>query len=167
MGRKKTLINSEYQEILTSDLKNIPDYEIILKLKAIQATLNHKVVEVAEIFDISPSSLMRWINSYKKYGTNGLKAKNRGHNPSKLSQDQKTIIREWIISSKDSTGAQVHWTLKRLIKEISLIFQIKISKTPLWLTLISMKLSLKKPRPQHHKSDKEAQEAFKKNSRYD
>lgn len=167
MGRKKALISQEYQEIISKDIKQIPDNEVIIKLKAIQASINHKVAEVAEFYDIGQSTLMRWISTYKKFGIEGLKAKGRGHNPSKLSQTQKLGIKEWIISGKDSKGKQVHWTLKRLIKEIYLVYQIEITKTPLWLILISMRLSLKKPRPEHHKSDKDSQEAFKKNSRND
>lgn len=167
MSRSKTLINSSYENIIAEELKSIKDNEIIIKLKAIQASITHKESDVAEIFGISRSTLLRWISNYKNDGIAGCKSKSRGHNPSKLSKEQKNIIKQWIISGKDNSGKQVHWTLKRLMKEILNEFKIEISKTPLWLTMKALGLSLKKPRPEHHKSNKEDQEVFKKNSKYD
>ena len=118
MGRTKILIDSSYNDIIISDMQKIKDYEIIIKLKAIQATLTHKESEVASMFGIARSTLSRWISNYKKGGIEGCKPKSRGHNPSKLNQEQKDIIRNWIINSVDNEGNQVHWTLKRLIQEI-------------------------------------------------
>jgi len=165
MGRRKTLLDISYQEVIASDLKSILDYDTVIKLKAIQATLTHKESEVAEIFGLARSTLLQWISNYKKNGVDGIRNKSRGHNPSKLSEREKEKINEWIISCKDSTGKPVHWTLKRLIREIQLVFGKEITKTPLWITLIKMNLTLKKPRPKHHKSNVEQQADFKKNSR--
>ena len=167
MGRKKTLIDSSYTDVIASDIKSINDYEVIIKLKAIQACITHTETEVAEISGIARSTLIRWIQNYVKEGIDGCRIKSKGHNPSKLHQEEKEIIKGWIINCKDSQGNSVHWTLKRLIKEISLVFNQSISKTPLWLSLLSMNLSLKKPRPQHHKSDLVQQVDFKKNSTFD
>lgn len=167
MGRQKTLVDNTYNEVLQEDIKNIANSDVVIKLKAILATLTHNETEVADVFGISRSTLSRWIGHYKKYGVSGLKNKSRGHNPSKLSETEKATIKEWILSCKDNTGRPVHWTLKRLIEEIRLVFGKGISKTPLWITLVKMNLGLKKPRPKHHKSDKAKQEAFKKNSSHD
>jgi transposase len=167
MGRTKTLLNNNDQELLRMHIKSMSNSDVLIKLLAIQATFTHKESDVALIFSISRSTLIRWISNYKKFGISGCRSKKRGHNPSKLSTEQKEIIRGWILSSKDNKDNQVHWTLKRLIKEIHQVFNKEITKTPLWLTLISMNLSLKKPRPQHYKADEEKQEIFKKNSRND
>ena len=165
MGRSKTLLDLSYQEVIASDLKNFANFETVIKLKAIMATLTYKESEVAEIFGISRSTLLRWVSTYKKYGVEGITNKSRGHNPSKLGTKEKEIIKEWIITCKDSQGKIVHWTLQRLIKEIKDVFQIEIKQTPLWITLHKMDIVLKKPRSKHHLSDDKAQEVFKKNSR--
>jgi len=165
MGRTKTLINSDLIELVESDLSEIKDSDTVIKLKAIKAAYSHNESEVASIFDIARSTLERWAANYKKFGVDGLKNKSKGHNPSKLSQEEKEVIKEWILSGKDSNGHQVHWTLKRLIKEILMVFNKEITKTPLWLTLTSLNLSVKKPRPKHYKSDEAKQSEFKKNSR--
>ena len=167
MGRKKSLLNSDLIQLVESDLSEIKDSDMVIKLKAIKASYNHKDSDVATIFDIARSSLERWISNYKKFGIEGLKNKSRGHNPSKLNEEEKNKLKEWILSGKDNNGIQVHWTLKKLIKEISTVFNKEISKTPLWLTLTSLHLSVKKPRPKHYKSDEEKQTEFKKNSRTD
>jgi transposase len=167
MGRHKTLINSDLIELIESDMSDLKDSDTVIKLRAIKAAYSHNVSEVASIFDIGRSSLERWMAKYKKFGIEGLKNKRKGHNPSKLSQEEKNILKDWILTGKDSKGVQVHWTLKRLIKEILVSFNKEITKTPLWLTLNSLNLSVKKPRPKHYKSDETKQIEFKKNSSYD
>lgn len=164
MGRKKSLMTLEYKEVVSADIRKIKDSEIVIKLKAIFAALEHREEDVAEMFNVSRSTLSRWIKGYQQYGVDGLYSQKRGHNPSKLSLDEKAKIKEWILSCKTSTNEPVHWTLKKLISEIKFVFDKEITSTPLWLTLVSMGLSLKKPRPVHHLTSIEKQEDFKKNS---
>ena len=165
MGRRKIFTESIYREQIAKDLKSISESNVVIKLRAIESALTHNEAEVAKIFNIARSTLTLWISKYKKDGIDGLRNQQRGHNPSKLSTTEKELIKEWIVTCKDSKGKMVHWTLHRLIKEIKDVFQIEIKQTPLWITLHKMDLVLKKPRPKHHLSDDEAQEAFKKNSR--
>ena len=165
MGRPKLLLNNDIIQLVDFDLKEIKDSDVVIKLLAIKTAFTYKESEVATIFNISRSTLSRWVSNYKKFGIEGCRNKSRGHNPSKLSDEEKIKIKRWILTSKDKQGKQVHWTLQRLIKEILLVFNKEITKTPLWLTLLSMNLRLKKPRPQHKKTDLKKIEEFKKNSR--
>ena len=165
MGRRKTLSESIYREQIAKDLKSISESNVVIKLRAIESAMTHNEAEVAKIFNIARSTLILWIRKYRKNGLIGLRNQQRGHYPSKLSTQEKELIKEWIITCKDSKGKAVHWTLQKLIKEIKEVFQIEIKQTPLWITLRKMDLVLKKPRPKHHLSDDEAQDAFKKNSR--
>jgi transposase len=165
MGRPKTLIDSNLIEAIKQDIKSIKNSDVVMRLKAIHASYFHKESDVADIFGIARSTLLKWISNYKKHGIEGCKSKPRGHNPAILTAAEKEIIKKWIISGKDHSDVQVHWTLIRLVKEIQIVFNKSITKTPLWLALISMNLTLKKPRPKHYKSDPEKQAEFKKNSR--
>lgn len=167
MGRHKSLLTEEILCRIESDLKQIPNSHVILKLLALKAATSYKQSDVAQIYNISRSTLQRWAYLYKNYGIEALKPKPKGHNPSKLTNSEKAIIRKWIIDSIDSSDNQVHWTLKRLKHEVYKVFEKSVSKTPLWLTLRSMGLSLRKPRPRHYKSDLKKQEDFKKNSTND
>jgi transposase len=164
MGRQKKLLSREVCNRIISDLNNIPDHKIIFKLTALKAASTNKQADVANMFDISRSTLQRWAISYKNHGIEGLKPKQKGHNPSKLSFEEKETIREWIVDCKDQNNKNVHWTLKRLKQEILTVYGKEVGKTPLWILLKKMGLSLKKPRPKHYKSDSVLQEAFKKNT---
>jgi len=167
MGRQKKLLSAEVHNRIKSDLNNIPDNKIIFKLTALKAASINKQVDVANMFGISRSTLQRWAIAYKDYGVEGLKPKQKGHNPSKLTAEEKDKIRAWIVDSTDHNGKNIHWTLKRLKHEISTIYGKEVGKTPLWILLKKMGLSLKKPRPKHYKSDSDLQEAFKKNTNID
>lgn len=165
MGRPKLLLTNDLIESVNADLKKFKDSDVIIRLLAIKTAFNYPESEAAKIFNVSRSTLIRWISNYKEYGIEGCRNKSRGHNPSKLSNEEKFKIKQWILTSKDRHGKQVHWTLHRLIKEISIVFKKEITKTPLWLTLLSMDLRLKKTRPQHRNSNIQEREEFKKNSR--
>lgn len=167
MGRHKFLLTAEIQHKIDSDLKQIPNSKIVLKLTALKAATTHRQSDVAKMYNISRSTLQRWAFLYKNFGKEGLKAKPKGHNPSKLTKTEKAIVKQWIIDSKDHSGTLVHWTLRRLKQEIFDNFGKTVGKTPLWLSLKSMGLSLKKPRPRHYKADLKKQEDFKKNSSND
>ena len=82
---------------------------------------------------------------------------------SKLAEDHKKEIEQWIVSGKNGQGETVHWTLQKLKRELEKEFGVDIGKTPLWKHLKKMGLVLKKPRPVHAKADINAQEDFKKN----
>jgi transposase len=83
---------------------------------------------------------------------------------SKLTEEQKQQIEQWILQGENARGEAVHWTLKKLRLEIEKEFALRISTTPLWKHLVKMELVLRRPRPVHAKADQEAQEAFKKNA---
>lgn len=163
MSRSK-LLTPEYEKVILSDLETIKDSQVVIKLIAIRATFSHTEMQVADVFNISRSTLNNWIKRYKDEGLQGLINKPRGHNPSKLSKNEKDTIKSWILDCKDNNKKTVHWTLIRLRKEIESVFHVNISKSALHVILIKMGLALKKPRPQHHLSDAQLQSDFKKNS---
>ncbi len=162
MGRHKFLLTNEILNKIETDLKQIPNNKTLLMLSALKAAATHNQRDVAIIFNISRSTLQRWASLYKDHGIEGLKPKPKGHNPSKLSKSEKETIKKWIIDCTDNSNNDVHWTLKRLKQEILNVFGKTVGKTPLWLALKAMGLSLRKPRPRHYKADLKKQEVFKK-----
>lgn len=167
MGRHKSLLTVEIQHKIDADLKQIVNSDIVLKLTALKAASVHRQSDVAKMYNISRSTLQRWAFLYRNFGKEGLKAKPKGHNPAKLTESEKDTLKQWILDSKDHSDNPVHWTLNRLKQEILNNFGKTVGKTPLWLALKSMGLSLKKPRPRHYKADLKKQEDFKKNSSND
>jgi transposase len=167
MGRHKKLLSPDVYGKINSDLNRIPDHELIFKLTALKAASTNKQIDVANMYGISRSTLQNWARAYKYHGIEGLKPKPKGHNPSKLSASEKDTLRNWIINCSDNSGKKAHWTLRRLKKEILTVFGKEVGKTPLWISLKKMGLSLKKPRPKHYKPDPDLQDSFKKNSSID
>ena len=143
-------------------LETIKDSKLSIQLKAIIAAAEYPVENVATILKVSTRSIFRWVTKFKEAGVEGLKDRPKGHMKSKLTQDHKKEIEQWIVSSKNNRGDTIHWTLQKLQRELAQEFGIDIGTTPLWKHLKKMGLVLKKPRPVHAKADRNAQEAFKK-----
>jgi len=163
MARPKVNVDPETVAKAKEELGKIKDSKLSIQLKAIIAAAEHPVGHVADILKVSARSIFRWIMKFKEGSVEGLRDRPKGHMRSKLAEDHKKDIEQWIVSSKNVEGETVHWTLQKLKKELEKEFGVDIGTTPLWKHLKKMGLVLKKPRPVHAKADINAQEAFKKN----
>jgi transposase len=165
MGRPKEVIGHELEREALIALESIKESSIVIKLQAIVSCARHPVTMVADILGKDRITLWRWITSFRKSGVEGLRDKKRGHNPSKLNDEQKAIVYFWVDKGLDAQGETIHWTLKKLLSEIEKEFGIQLTKTPLWIMLRSMGFRMKVPRRTHIGADKARQEEFKKNRR--
>ena len=128
------------------------------RLQAIISAKEHGIKSVAEIYNISRETLMRWIRKFKAGGSSAFSvAKGRGR-PSKLSKGQKLEIKEYIAKA----GAQL--SSKKLQNYIEEKFIIQVSKATSHRLLQSLGFSYITPRPTHYKKDPLKQEEFKKKS---
>jgi transposase len=162
MARPKVNIDPETVAKAEEELEKIKDSKLSIQLKAIIAAAEHPVENVADILKVSARSVFRWITRFKEGSVEALRDRPKGHMRSKLTEEHKKEIEQWIVHSKNSQGETVHWTLKKLQGEVEREFEIPIGTTPLWKHLKKMGLVLKKPRPVHAKADIKAQDAFKK-----
>lgn len=162
MARPKSNIDAKTVARAEEALEKIKDSKLSVQLKAIIAAAEHPVENVATILKVSVRSIFRWIEKFKEQGVEGLRDRPKGHMRSKLTEDHKGQLEQWIVRGKNVRGQAVHWTLKKLRRELGNNFGVHIGTTPLWKHLKKMDLALKKPRPIHAKADRNAQEAFKK-----
>jgi transposase len=163
MPRPKLNIDPETVRKAERELGKIKESKLSIQLKGIIAASSHPVHQIADIFHVSPRSIFRWITKFKEQGVAGLRDQPKGHMRSKLDDEQKMRIEEWLINGKNASGERIHWTLGKLKREIEKEFDIGIGTTPLWKHIRGMGLVLRKPRPIHAKANKEDQEGFKKN----
>ena len=163
MARPKVNVDPKTVAKAKEELEKIKDSKLSIQLKAIIAAAEHPVEHVADILKVSARSIYRWIMKFKEGSVEGLRDRPKGHMRSKLAEDHKKDIEQWIVSSKNVQGETVHWTLQKLKKELEKEFGVDIGTTPLWKYLKKIGLVLKKPRPVHAKADINAQEAFRKN----
>jgi len=162
MARPKRSLMQAIAKRAEEELKEIANHKVCFCLQAIISSAKYPVDVVAPVFGIHRSTLFKWIREYNDQCIEGLIAKPKGHNPSKLSAQQKEKIIGWLTEGKNADGEAVHWTLAWLIDEVERVFGIRVGKTPLWLFIRKSGFRQKVPRPVHAMSDPLAQDAFKK-----
>jgi len=164
MGRTKRSVDTSTVLKAEQTLSTIKDGYVSIKLFAIINYSSMTASTVSQIFHINIRTFFRWVEQFNKYGVEGLRDKQKGHKPALLSEEAKKTMEEWIVTSQDSLGNQVHWTLKKLQQAIASEFGIGISRPTLSVNLKKMEIRQKRPRPTHVQGDKEKQADFKKNS---
>ena len=162
MGRKKVSITETEKMLAIAERETISAWAIVQRLSAVIAYASHKAEDVAQIFDVSTETIIRWAAKFKKQGVDGLRDKAKGHRLQKLTGTNAETVRKWILTRKDASGHSVKWTLKRLCIEIKKQFDIDIGHSAMAETLAKMNLTVKRPRPMHYKYSPEKAEEFKK-----
>ncbi len=163
MARPKALISDIVAREAEAQLRKIKNSKQVIQIKAILAARENPINQVAQIFRVSPSTIFRWAHRFKEDGLDGLKDRPKGHNPSKLSEEQKKKVVEWVVEARRPSGEPILWTVKKLQVTIQEEFGISLAKTPLWLFLRKRNLVPRRPGPSHAKGDPEARKQFKKN----
>ncbi len=162
MARLKKSIDKEVILRAEERFKGLREGKLAMKLRGIIAFGNNSAEEVAQILKISPRSIFRWVVKFKKNDIDGLREKPKGHYKSKLTEERKAQVKEWIRKGRNSRGETIHWTLQKLKLEVYRELGVTISTTALWQNLKKMGLVIRRPRPIHYKADKRQQEDFKK-----
>lgn len=128
------------------------------RLQAIISAKEHGIKAVAEVYNISRETLMRWIRKFRAGGSSAFAVtKGRGRS-SKLSEDQKLELKDYIAKE----GARL--SSRKLQAHIEEKFKISISNATSHRLLQSLGFSYITPRPSHYKKDPQKQEEFKKKS---
>ncbi len=163
MARPKEVVDKDLVFKAQVALRQISDHQICLRLQAIISSGRHPMSLVAYIMGVHQTTVWRWSKKFKEGGVDGLRDNPKGHNPSKLSQEHRHIIFEWLRRGKNADEDRVHWTIPLLKDEVQRVFGIRMGKTPLWRMVRTLKFRQKVPRPHHAKANRKEQEAFKKN----
>jgi transposase len=162
MALTRRAINEDLAEKARLALIDINESQLAIKLQTIISCAKHPVETVSSVIGKDRVTVWRWIKAFKDNGVDGLIDKPKGHNPSKLNEEQRAQIATWLNTGKNSKGEPTHWTLKKISMFIEEEYGIKITKTPLWMTIQGMGFRQKVPRQTHASADKEKQSAFKK-----
>jgi transposase len=114
---------------------------------------------------VSAPNVIHWAAKFKKHGIDGLRDQPKGHRKPILDGQAAEAVRGWIVGAVDAKGRAAHWTLEKLCLAVRGEFGIEIKKSAMANKLKSMKLSVRRPRPFHHKTDEKLKDDFKKNER--
>jgi transposase len=156
MSKKTTLISQELADNADACLKELGYIgQISNRLQAIKAAHKHGITKVAEVFDISRSTIHRWVLLFQGRGVSGLS--NRGKpSRSKLNTEQKAQIKLWVEAKPTVTLKELS---ARIFKEMSL----QIGKSSVHRSMLELGFAHITGRKRHHKSDEAKQDEFKKN----
>ena len=161
MARHKSIPDSVFENA-ERDFQRLKGGKIAGKLMAILAYKEETSETVSRIFRMSQRHFLKLVHDYQKYGIEALINQPRGHNASKLNEEQLSEIKLWMVERKTKDKLHIHWTLSKLQQAIKSNYNIDISTVAIWNHLHSLGLVVKVPRPKHHKGDKVKQEDFKK-----
>jgi transposase len=150
------LVSARTIKIARSCMLDLGKYGTIAnKLKAVIATQQHGISKVAEIFNISRSTLTLWIKSVNSNKIEELTvAGGRGRKP-KLDPEQLSIVEGWLIKDPSTTVSKL---ADRILRELN----VDVAIPTLYIIVRRLSFSYITPRPKHYKQNKIKQEEFKK-----
>src|SRR5512135_1335510 len=75
----------------------------------------YSIAEVADFLDVDPSSVRRWVATFRRQGVDGLAAPPGHGRPPKLTSTQEKIVGRWLADKPTEHGfATELWTAPRL-----------------------------------------------------
>lgn len=166
-----TLHGCSLEELIT--MKNTTDCKYT-RLALAVITMKYQGFSNAQIIDVtrlSKSTVCAYIRHWNKEGMPSVLEHRGGKKPSKLEPQEIAELIETVISKapKDFGFVAHTWTCALLVLYVEQTFGITVTGVTIWNILKANNLSYKRAKPMPTKSEKEEQEAFKKNrtpSRY-
>lgn len=128
------------------------------RLQAIISAKEHGIKAVAEIYNISRETLMRWINKFKSGGSSAFSVSEGRGRRNKLSDLQLSKLKDYITEE----GANL--SIQKVQIYIDEMFEISLSRATAHRIMRKLGFSYITPRPSHYKKDPQKQEEFKKKS---
>ncbi len=122
-------------------------------------------VEAARTCGMDRQTLRDWVHRYNAEGLEGLGNRRSAHRPRRLSQDQMATLAAWVETGPDAEkDGVVRWRRCDLQARIASEFGVILHERTVGKQLAALGFRRLSVRPQHPRSDPEAQEAFKKTS---
>lgn len=119
--------------------------------------------EVAKMFGQSPTTIQRWVGSFKKNGFAGLEDCEKAGRPNRLtSQQLKSINSALRKSPRDFGYSQNMWDGKHLSHHVEELHKVPLGVRQCQRLFHQLGFRLRKPRPLIAHADPAKQEAFKK-----
>jgi transposase len=119
----------------------------------------------AETCGMDRQTLRDWVHRYNAQGLAGLENRKGRGRPSRLTTEQKAELAALVESGPDTEqDGVVRWRCADLKRRIEAMFGVKLHERTVGKQLKALGYVRLSVRPQHPKSDPQAQEAFKKTS---
>jgi transposase len=114
---------------------------------AVQRVLDgYSTQEVADFLGVAPSSVRRWVATFRSQGVEGLIARPVSGRPPKLTLTQEKIVRRWLRDNPSEHGFETElWTARRLAQLIHEEFGTRLNPRYLSAWLRDRGFSPQKP----------------------
>ncbi len=117
----------------------------------------YSIEEVSDFLDVDPSSVRRWVATFRRQGVDGLAARPVPGRPPKLTSTQEKMVRRWLAEKPTEHGfATELWTTPRLAQRIAQEFGVHFHPDYLITWLRQRGFTPQKPRRQARQHDDEA-----------
>jgi transposase len=117
----------------------------------------YSIEEVADFLGVAPSSVRRWVATFRQHGADGLAAQPVPGRPPKLTSTQEKIVCRWLVDNPTEHGfATELWTAPRLAQLIEQEFGVHFHPNYLTTWLRRRGFSPQKPRRTARERDDEA-----------
>ena len=142
------------------------DADQVRRLLAIAAILDGQSrTEAAKQSGMDRQTLVDWVHRYNTDGTEGLKSRHPPGQPPALTSAEMATLKELTLAGPDpEKHGVVRWRCVDIQAEVARRFNVEVTERTIGKWLHKLKLTRLQPRPFHPKTDKAAQEAFKKTS---
>jgi transposase len=119
---------------------------------------------VAQVSSASLSSVVRWLQAYRRRGSKGLLAKPTPGRPCRLLTGQKKDLERILLRGAQAAGYSTElWTLRRIGEVIRKEFGVRYSTSAVWrLLVVDMGWSTQKPERRATQRDEAAIDRWKK-----
>jgi transposase len=165
MRRAAKIIREASVEELKSREREVKDVRERKRLMGIRLKVEgYSVPEIMRIIPVSQSGLLTWVNNFNEKGFDGLVSKKPPGKRRFLNEEQIVVLREWIKEGPEEQHGCFFWTGNKLIEAVEKEFGVKYSLNGMYDLLKDLGYSRQVTKAQHHKSDPEKAEEFKKNS---
>jgi len=119
----------------------------------------------AQTCGMDRQTLRDWVHRYNAEGLAGLVNRTVPHRPRRLAPDQMAELADWVEAGPDPVrDGVVRWRRKDLQARIAAEFGVTLHERSVGKQLAALGFRRLSVRPQHPKSDPQAQEAFKRTS---
>jgi putative transposase len=146
---------------LAAKVKDGAQVRRLLALAAVHDRMNRS--EAARIGGMDRQTLRDWVHRFNQHGLEGLVDIKPPGRPSKLSEEQKEVLKQLVEAGPDvATDGVVRWRCVDLKRVVGQRFGVDLSEVSLGRVLKKLGFSHISARPQHPIQDPEAIATFKK-----
>lgn len=130
-------------------------------LVAIRRKKGESIDSIADALAKPRRTIHGWLQRFEHSGINGIYDKKQPGRPSKLTKSQLKKLRRELLRGPAHVPGRL-WTSRLVNEHLKKKYKVTYERKHVTVVLKKLGFTVQKPRPQHYKSDKEAQEQFKK-----